>query len=389
MNIAIFTNNYLPNPFGVSMSIESFRKELESQGHAVYVFAPEFKGYIDENENVFRYPALDLTFRKIRFPIAIPFSFKMNKILKNLEIDIIHSQHPNLLGWEARRWARKKKVPLIFTWHTLYDQYAHFTPIIPDRMAAWWAIRNARKYANKADTVITPTNSVGEIIRKWGVKNKNIVAIPTGVEEKQLRGANGKKIRQKYGISENEVLLVVVTRFTSEKNVEFLFRSVVGVLKKNKHVKFLACGDGDLLDRLKEFVGESDVAGQVIFTGFVPNDLKKDCYAAGDIFVFASKSETQGMVTSEAMYFGLPVVAVLATGTRDLVANQISGLLVKEDEKKFTDAVEKLVADADLRKQLGENAQTFALKNYTSSACAQKMLKMYEEAISKKKHKNS
>ncbi|EKD67082.1 MAG: glycosyltransferase, partial [uncultured bacterium] len=128
MRIAIFTNNYLPNPYGVAGSVESFRRELERLGHTVYVFAPKAEGFIDENKNVFRYPAIDLKFKNIRFPIPIPYSLRINKILKNLEIDIVHSQHPNLLGWEARRWAKKKKIPLVFTWHTLYDQYAHFAP---------------------------------------------------------------------------------------------------------------------------------------------------------------------------------------------------------------------------------------------------------------------
>ena len=107
MNIAIFTNNYLPNPYGVTQSIESFRREFKKQGHAVFIFAPHYKNYKDENPRVFRYPALDISY-KIKFPLAIPYSKKMDKILENLKIDIIHSQHPNLLGIAAMKWAKKK-----------------------------------------------------------------------------------------------------------------------------------------------------------------------------------------------------------------------------------------------------------------------------------------
>ncbi|KKQ11412.1 MAG: Glycosyl transferase group 1 [Candidatus Moranbacteria bacterium GW2011_GWE1_36_7] len=167
MKIAIFTNNYLPNPFGVSMSIESFRKEFKKLGHSVYIFAPDFKGYVDEDKSaclgssrVFRYPALDLKFKNVRFPIAFPYSYRVDRILEKLEIDVIHSQHPNLLGWQARRWAKKKNVPLVFTWHTLYDQYAHFAPFIPSKLAAWWTIKNAVGFANNADQIVTPTPSV-------------------------------------------------------------------------------------------------------------------------------------------------------------------------------------------------------------------------------------
>jgi glycosyltransferase involved in cell wall biosynthesis len=384
MRIAIFTNNYLPNPFGVSMSIESFRKELEKSGHTVYVFAPAFKGFKDLNSNVFRYPSVDLNFKNIRFPLAIPFSFKMKKILEKLEIDVIHAQHPNLLAWEAKKWAKKKNIPLVFTWHTLYDKYAHFTPLIPTVVAAKWAIGNAVKFANNADSVIVPTNSVKEIIRQWGVKNKNVIAIPTGIDKSLFENANGKQIRLKYAVKEDEILLVVVTRFTKEKNIEFLFRSVARAIKANPKIKFLACGDGDLTDKLKAFVKKQALENNIIFSGFISNDVKKNFYAAGDIFVFSSTSETQGMIVSEAMYMGLPVVAVKATGTSDLVANQISGLLVEEDEGKFANAIIKLAADGQLRKTLSQNALQFANENYTSLVCTNKLLDVYQKVIANK-----
>jgi len=114
MNIAIFTNNYLPNPYGVTTSVESFRKEFEKRGHNVYIFAPHNRGYKDKNKNVFRYPSIDIKY-KIRFPLPIPYSRKIDKEIKKLKIDIIHAQHPNLLGGAAITWAEKKHIPLVFT----------------------------------------------------------------------------------------------------------------------------------------------------------------------------------------------------------------------------------------------------------------------------------
>jgi glycosyltransferase involved in cell wall biosynthesis len=385
MNIAIFTNNYLPNPFGVSMSIESFRKEFERLGHTVYVFAPAFKGFIDENQNVFRYGAIDLKFKGVRFPIVIPYSYHIDRILEKLEIDVIHCQHPNLLGWQARRWAKKKKVPLVFTWHTLYDQYTHFVPFfIPKKFSIWWTIKNAVNYANKADQVIIPTESIKKIIQEWGVKNENIIAIPTGVNSQQLDDYDGIGIRNKFEIKNDEILLVLLTRLTQEKNIEFLFRAVIEVLRNNAKVKFLACGDGDLLEVMKNIVKKNNVEDQVIFAGFVPNDVKKNYYAAGDIFVFASKSETQGMIISEAMYCGLPVVAIDATGVRDMVKNDETGFLVGEDVDEFFSAVLKLAEDADLRKKFSENAMKVAKEEYTSEICGAKMLKVYADVIERK-----
>lgn len=387
MNIAIFTNNYLPNPYGVSMSIESFRKEFEKLGHTVYIFAPETKGYVDENANVFRYPSIDINY-KISFPLGIPFSRKISKKLEELEIDIIHSQHPNLIGWAGKRWAKRKKIPLVFTWHTMYDKYSHFAPpFISQKFAQQWTIKNAVGYANACDQVITPTLSVQEIIRKWGVTNQNITAIQTGIDEKQFADAHGEEIRKKYSVAEGEILLVWIARFTAEKNVGFLFKSVVKALKENKKIKFLAGGDGHLFDEIKEMVRREGVESQVIMPGFVANDEKKNYYAAGDIYVNASTSETQGVIICEAMYSSLPVVAILATGVKDLVANQISGLLVKEDEKEFFKAILRLAENEELRKKLAENAKKIAHEKYTASVCAEKMLEVYGEAIERKKKK--
>jgi len=272
MRIAIFTNNYLPNPYGVSMSIESFRKELEMCGHSVYVFAPKTKGYVDENPNVFRYPSIDINY-KIHFPLGIPFSQVISKKLDELEIDIIHSQHPNLVGWAAKQWAKKKNVPLVFTWHTLYDQYAHFAPpFIPKKFAKRWTIKNAVEYAGKADQVIVPTPSVKHIIRKWGVTSANIEAVPTGVEEILYHNPDREKVRKKYGIGSDEILLLLVSRLTAEKNIKFLFSSVIKVLKKKNDVKFLVVGGGHELPALQRIINEEGLTEKVFFAGIVPGD---------------------------------------------------------------------------------------------------------------------
>lgn len=381
MRIAIFTNNYLPNPYGVSSSIESFRVELERKGHVVYIFAPEFKGHVDWNPNIYRYPAIDVTFRGVRYPIAIPFSYKISRILEKLEIDIVHAQHPNLLGWEAKRWAKKKNVPLIFTWHTLYDQYAHFVPFVSEKLAAWWSIGNARRFANKANHVIVPTPSVKEIIKKWGVKNENITAIASGIDEEKFVEADGEKIRKKYEINQDEVLILLVSRLTAEKNVNFIFKSFLSVFIENKKMKFLVVGGGGEKEKLEKMITKNGLDKQVYFAGMVKQEEVKNYYAAADIFVYASKSETQGMILTEAMYMGLPIVAVKAPGAQDMVGNFVTGILTNEDKDEFSKAAVKLAEDENLRKKYSSNAKKIALQNYTAKACTQKLLKVYGNRI--------
>jgi 1,2-diacylglycerol 3-alpha-glucosyltransferase len=412
MNIAIFTNNYLPNPYGVTGSVESFRRELEKRGHSVFIFAPRWPGYIDENPNVFRYPAIDIKF-KFRFPLAIPYSKKIDKALEELDLDIIHSQHPNLLGTAARKWARKKNIPLIFTWHTLYDKYAHFATVVPKKVAERYMISRAVKYANQADAVIVPTDSIIPIVRGWGVVNKNITSVMTGVEEDEFSGADRDMIRKKYGIAEDEVVLLLVSRLTSEKNVEFVMRAVSPLLsgvpgilfrlrERGIKTKLLVCGGGDLLPKLQKFAKDEEIDDKIIFTGEVERQERKHYFAAGDMFVYGSKSETQGMIISEAMYMGLPVVAVSATGIVDQVRDGETGFLVAEDspcgiattslpysgipqgENKFTEAVEKLIIDENLRKKFGEAGKQIAHESMTSSKCTEKLLKIYWGTIEKK-----
>ncbi len=381
MKIAIFTNNYLPNPYGVAGSVESFRKEFERTGHKVHIFAPQWKDYHGNNPNVFRYPSVETNI-KIKFPISIPYSRKISKVIENLDLDIIHSQHPNLLGSAAMHWAKKKNIPLVFTWHTLYDQYAHFASFVPQKIAVWFAVRNARKYANRCDRVVVPTPSVGEIIKKWGMTNKNITAVPTGVEEEQFVNSDRENVRKKYNIEDDEILLLVVTRLTEEKNTEFLLETVSKILESDEKTKFMVCGDGNIKEKLVGKVSDAGLADKVIFVGIVSDKEKKNYYAAGDIFVYASKSETQGMVLTEAMYSGLPIVAVRATGVKDIVEDGKTGFLVSENKKEFGEAVQKLIENESLRNKFGEEAKKVAREKYTSSVCAKKMVEVYENAIS-------
>ena len=379
MNIAIFTNNYLPNPYGVTVSVETFRAELEKRGHTVYIFAPKWKGYKDKNPNVFRYPSIDIEFR-FRFPLPLSYSWRMRKILKNLKIDIIHAEHPNLLGSAAKRWAKKRKVPLVFTWHTLYDHYTNFVPFIPKKWAADYIIKCATKYANSADAVIAPTASIIPILRKWGVK-KEIIPIATGIKAEKFAGADRKIARKKYDIANDEIVLYLVSRLTGEKNIQFVFRALKNVLQENLKVKFLVTGEGYLLPKLKKYCAENKISASVIFTGFISPEEVKNYYAASDIFVYGSKSETQGIIPLEAMYMQLPIVAVKSTGISSLMLDKANGFLVRESEKDFAKAVLKLISDAELRKRFSEASGKIARENYTSEACTDKLLRVYENCL--------
>lgn len=383
MRIAFFTNNYLPNVYGVPMSIETLRKEFESLGHEVFIFAPNYSDYRDSNSQVFRYPSIDIEI-KFRLPLGIPYSRKADKIIENLDLDIIHSHHPNLLGSAALRWAKKKNIPLIFTWHTLYDQYTNFVPFLPAKFSANWIIRKAVKYANQSDVVIVPTESVAPIIQTWGVE-KEIISVATGVTEEEFSNPDKNKIREKYGIKKDEILLLLVSRLTEEKNIHFIFSALADILKENVKTKFMLVGDGYLLSELKSKAKMAGLEDKIIFVGVAKREDIKNYYAAGDVFVYASRSETQGMIITEAMYVGLPIVAVRATGIESLVENGKNGILTSEDKTEFISAIKELIENKSLREKMAEESTKIAKERYTAKICAKKMLEVYSQSIKNKK----
>ena len=381
MNIAIFTNNYLPNPYGVTTSIESFRQEFERAGHTVYIFAPQFENYKDKNRKVFRYPSFDINY-KISFPLPIPFSFELEKKIKKLKIDIIHAQHPNLLGSMAMHWAKKKKIPIVFTWHTIYDKYTHYTPLLPQKFSAHWIIKNSVRYANRVDKVIVPTDSVKKIIQAWGVKNKNIRTIPTGVDEDNFKDANGKRIREELGIEDDKKIILSISRLTEEKNVIFLVDEVIKSLKNNPKTVFILGGDGYLKEKLIQAVNRADVGEQVFFVGLISRNEIKDYMDLADIFVYASQSETQGTIITEAMYMGLPIVAIDSLGVGDLLDNNRTAFLVSEKKNNFSARLDRVLSREEDARKIGKNAQKEAFQKYTDRVCASRMLEVYQNLIS-------
>lgn len=380
MNIAIFTNNYLPNPYGVSTSVDGFRKSLIKKGHQVYIFAPHWEGDYEDDENIFRYPSINIK-TKVPFSLVVPYSKKIDKIIENLEIDIIHTQHPNLLGLAAKNWALKKNVPLVFTWHTLYDKYGHYAPLIPDVIAGSWAMKNAIGFAEECDHIITPTQSVKDFIFSQEIENKNISVVPSGVDESLFKNADGEKIRKQFNIKNDQIILVSISRLTEEKNVVFLAKSIAQVLKNNEKVVFIFGGEGDLKDDLKDIFMMVGVADRVFLSGKIKREEVKNYLSAGDIFVYASTSETQGTIITENMYVGKPVVAVKASGVKDIVVDGETGILTEEKENDFVVAVNNLIKNKEKRNLMGENAKKEALKNYTIDACGEKLIGVYKNVI--------
>lgn len=380
MHVAIFTNNYLPNPYGVSTSVEGFRIGLTQQGHRVSVFAPRWRGDENDGANIYRFPAVSVP-TKIPFTIAYPRARgAVRAALVALSPDIVHVQHPVLLGAEGRRWARRKRVPLVFTWHSLYDRYAHYVPFVPQGIAGTLAMRRAARFAQACDRVIAPTVSIVDVMRAAGMTHDRVSVVPSPVDAELFRDADGVMVRKRHNLGPRVPIIVTISRLTQEKNVRFLMRAVLRVLANAPRAVFVCCGEGDETEELRRAARAAGMAHRVVFTGKLARDAVRHYLAAADLFVYASTSETQGTIITEAMWSGVPVVAVRSTGVGDVVRPGVTGVLVAEDESAFARAATALLADTARRRAYGAAARIIARDTYSVGACTTRLLSAYDAA---------
>ena len=379
MNIVFFTNTYLPHVGGVARSVDSFARTLRKQGHRVLVVAPEFPDMPEREEQVIRIPAIQ-RFNASDFSVALPFPKGLNEPLRQFEPDIIHSHHPFLLGTTAIRVARLLQRPLVFTHHTLYEEYTHY--VVQDNPRIKTFISEiATGYGNLTDRVIAPSESVRELIRKRGVEVP-VEVIPTGVETDQFRPGSAPAFRRELDIPENAYVVGHVGRLAPEKNIPFLARAVARFLQKTPGAVFLVVGDGSSLEEIKSIFLRKNLADRLFTPGTLSGSRLVSAFQAMDLFAFASKSETQGMVINEAMAVGLPVVALDASGVGDLLEDEVNGRKLKsETVGAFADAIEWLYRLPESeRNAMAENARACG-ERYSLDNTTRKLVALYRTAI--------
>lgn len=376
MKIGFFTNAYLPMVSGVVNSIELIRKELEGLDHSVYIIAPRYPGYPDRTEKIFRYPSLRLT-RKVDFPLPIPFSPRLSAVLRKIPFDIIHAQHPFLLGSLGAKLAREKNIPLVFTFHTQYEQYVHYAPFgIPRVILRKTVEKMVSSFLKKCDSVIIPSPSLEKFLEKYGELRRTDF-IPNAISLSRFKNADGKQIKKKYGL-EGKLTLVFAGRLAPEKKLEFLLRAFLKITTEIPNAHLLFIGDGPSWESLQKQVRRFQLGQNVTFTGMIPYERIPDYLAAAELFVMTSTTEVKPLALLEAMAAGIPVVAVEATGAVDTITSGINGILTREKEEEFAEAVMALLRNEEKRREMGAMAGKKA-KEFGSPALAERLLTLYEE----------
>ena len=380
MKIAIFTEVYRPIVNGVVTSVDSLAEQLRTLGHDVFTFAPHIPKGAESAGRVFRMPSLPLPART-EYRLTLPLVARRNKRRFLSQCDVIHSHSLFITGWMASYYARRRfRVPLVYTYHTLLEQYAHYSPL-GQRLTAQLTRELTKTYANAADAVIVPTKTVAAELRRQGV-SAPICVVPTGIDIEVFRRVDrraGSAVRDKFGIPHDAPLLLLVSRLAQEKNVPLALEALHRLRLQLPAAQLLLVGSGPARHALKQQVRALGLTSAVHFAGPVEHGEIPSFYAAADVFVFPSVTETQGLVLAEAFASGLPVVALDNPQTRDVFGEHLAGAIVA-DAESMANAIADLLTNADRRSLAAVHAKTAAAA-FDARATAGRVLAIYEAVV--------
>ena len=388
LNIAMFTNNYFPFIGGVPISISRLTKGLCSQGHNVVIFAPKYPLETLEETNVIRCNLLIYYKTKpFDFAVANIFSSQIEESFLNGNFDIIHVHHPFWMGSKGLELGKKYGLPVILTYHTRLEKYSHNLPFLKLTFENIVSHKLIRIFSQKCDAVFAPTNSAKEYLANIGVSRDKAV-LPTGIDFDFYNKVDTNQvniINKKYRI-QNEVILCSVSRLTKEKNIYFLLKGIK-LIKDNTEVPFkcIIIGDGPEKENILKTIETQGLTDTLMLVGSVRPEAVCQYYMASDIFVFSSKSETQGMVILEAMAGRCPVVAIRSSGIDDIIHNEYNGFKTKDDLASWSEKVIYLIEHPKRLKEMSQNAYDFS-KKFSLDAMAENTVEVYHKAIIHKKN---
>ncbi len=378
MKIAMFTNTYLPHVGGVAHSVHTCEQELRRRGNDIHVVAPTFAEAEESTEKVLRVPAIQ-NFNGSDFSVRIPQPWLISDCMAEFHPEVVHSHHPFLLGDSALRTAHERGLPLIFTHHTMYEQYSHYVPLDSDALRRV-AIQLATEYCNLCDYVIAPSESIEILLKNRGV-NAPIATIPTGIDLEFFGSGNRQRFRNQFDIDPDAKVIGHVGRLAAEKNLHFLAKAVGLYLSDHPSVRFLVIGDGPAKVTMEDVLLAHAAPEQIVFAGCQCGQNLTDGYAAMDLFAFSSRSETQGMVVAEAMAAGIPVVALDGPGVRE-VMNERNGRLLNAEAAcdEFATTLSEFLDDAERLRQTGKAAKE-SVQPYGLQCSANRLSDLYRRMI--------
>lgn len=391
LRILKISDVFFPRINGVSTSIRTFADSLREAGHEVTLIAPEYGVRYEHagksttcpttEANLIRVPSGRILFDPEDRLMRRRRVYRLLPGLRAANYDIVHIHTPFQAHYAGVKIARKLGIPVIESYHTFFEEYFYnYIPWVPKSLLKFAARRFSSSQCNSVNGLVVPSTPMLEVLRDYGVKAEARV-LPTGLDLNTLKNGDGARFRAEYGIAADRPTLVHVGRIAHEKNISFLFDVLERVVEQLPEVLMIVAGEGPALDSLKKRVARNGMTDNVLFIGYLDRATTLlDCYRAGDAFVFASRTETQGLVLLEAMALGVPVVSTAVMGTKDILKPKLGALVVDEDREEFASAVLRLLGDMELRLRLSEEAVSYAAQ-WRQEAMTEQLLDFYRESI--------
>ncbi len=372
---------YFPRVNGVSTSIETFRNGLAKRGAKVTLIAPAYSDSL-EQEDIIRIPSRKVLFDPEDRMMASDSIKRLAQDLGKKQFDLIHIQTPFVAHYAAVSLAKELGLPTVVTYHTFFEEYLyHYVPFLP---AAWMrglARRFSRTQCNAVDAIVVPSSAMMQTLKNYGVE-KPMHIIPTGIPEEMFINGEREAFRKRHGIAEKAPVALFVGRVAFEKNVEFLLQAVRHARKEIQDILLIVAGEGPALKSIEKQLRAWRLGENVKLIGYMDRQKQlKDCYSAADAFVFASRTETQGLVLLEAMAAGLPVISTAHMGTCDILKPGSGSVVPEDDPESFARSMVKVLSDSQLRRALGVQARSYAAQ-WHSGVMAEKMMNLYEKLAS-------
>lgn len=384
LRIAVFSDSALPILNGVSVSVDALITELRNRGHSVHLFCSRFPGHEEADPNTHRFRAVELPITK-GFPIAYPPFYRMLRRFRRYKFDLVHTHTIGVLGFTGLRWAESYEMPIVSTYHTLYDRYAHYIPLVPRRYVRFKIAKHTNWYYNRVDHVITPSEASLRWLRRHSVTTPTTV-IPTGVAR---QGFNDRsEMRQSLGIPPEQRIMLYLGRLAHEKNLGFLFEMAKIAFKKDPALRLWLVGDGPYRSECADMARRLGIGDRVRFVGFVPHTEVHRYYSAADIFVFPSITETQGLVVQEAMTYGLPAVALIGGGASAGIEDGVNGYAIRQDAQYFAETVLDILHDDAHYARLADGAAK-SVRAYTTGEMCERVLDVYRHVIQVRQEENA
>ncbi len=382
MNVLMISDVYFPRVNGVSTSIQTYRRDLMELGHRCLLAAPEYPGAgVADDAELLRIPSRGVPRDPEDRMLSRRRLLEQTGRIAGEGIDVVHVQTPFVAHYAGIELARRLGVPVVESYHTYFEHYLHhYVPALPRSLLQYLARRFTVSQCHQVDAVISPSGQMAEALRAYGVRTP-LEVLPTGLPPGRFAAGNGSRFRLRRGIPAQRPLALFVGRVAHEKNIDFLVRMLPRLRALVPDVLLVIAGEGPALEHCRQLVAQLDLASSVQFVGYMDRDTELlDCYRAADVFVFASRTETQGLVLLEAMAQGTPVVSTAVMGTVDVLpAPRVvpwSCRRTRPSRAPWPGVLHDPARRAVLAARATEDAQ-----RWSSRSLAERLLHVYESVI--------